>query len=364
VDQVGDQVTELNTTSGSFAWAHSNIWAGGKLVANYDINGGHGGIHFDIADPLGTKRVQVNAAGQVDETCTSLPFGNDINNPISVNCVLSSSTIDTLGTEDDATEHHYTGKERDAETGNDYFLARYYSSALGRFTTPDWSAKETPVPYALFDDPQSLNLYAYVRNNPITRIDSDGHCPPTDPNCSKMNPNPLNAVSPEMKQAIADAKKASDSPSSDDPQGGHHEEAVESYPGKDGKEIIAPAETGKAADLTKDKVVEIRPDKAADPTKQRPGDTQASVVAHIHPKGTLEVTPNSPLGLGGATGITYGGPPTQTFAFNQGPSPIDKSNAVAAPTLNIVVGAGNNRVSLFNTSGVVCSESFKEFMKP
>jgi hypothetical protein len=53
------------------------------------------------------------------------------------------------------------------------------------------------------------------------------------------------------------------------------------------KEIIAPAETGKAADLTKDKVVEIRPDKAADPTKQRPGDTQANVVAHIHPKGTL-----------------------------------------------------------------------------
>jgi RHS repeat-associated protein len=34
-----------------------------------------------------------------------------------------------------------TGKERDAESGNDYFDARYYSSAMGRFMSPDWSAK-------------------------------------------------------------------------------------------------------------------------------------------------------------------------------------------------------------------------------
>jgi RHS repeat-associated protein len=69
-----------------------------------------------------------------------------------------------------------TGKERDAESGNDYFEARYYSSAMGRFMSPDWAAKESPVPYATFDDPQSLNLYAYVRNNPLTRADADGHC--------------------------------------------------------------------------------------------------------------------------------------------------------------------------------------------
>ena len=42
--------------------------------------------------------------------------------------------------------------------------------------SPDWSAKEEPVPYAVMDDPQSLNLYDYVRNNPMMRIDSDGHC--------------------------------------------------------------------------------------------------------------------------------------------------------------------------------------------
>jgi len=68
-----------------------------------------------------------------------------------------------------------TGKERDSESGNDYFDARYYSSAMGRFLSPDWSAKEEPVPYAKLDDPQSLNLYAYVQNNPLIRIDKDGH---------------------------------------------------------------------------------------------------------------------------------------------------------------------------------------------
>ncbi len=42
--------------------------------------------------------------------------------------------------------------------------------------SPDWSAKEDPVPYAQLDDPQSLNLYSYVRNNPLSKADPDGHC--------------------------------------------------------------------------------------------------------------------------------------------------------------------------------------------
>ena len=74
------------------------------------------------------------------------------------------------------TPSRFTGKERDAESGNDYFGARYYASSMGRFLSPDWSAKEEPVPYATMDDPQSLNLYAYVRNNPLSNTDADGHC--------------------------------------------------------------------------------------------------------------------------------------------------------------------------------------------
>jgi RHS repeat-associated protein len=68
-----------------------------------------------------------------------------------------------------------TGKERDAESGNDYFGARYYASNMGRFMSPDWSAKVEPVPYSKLDNPQTLNLYAYVGNNPLSRVDPTGH---------------------------------------------------------------------------------------------------------------------------------------------------------------------------------------------
>ena len=69
----------------------------------------------------------------------------------------------------------FTGKERDAESGLDYFGARYYGSNMGRWMSPDWSAKEEPVPYGKLDNPQSLNLYGYVLNNPISQKDDDGH---------------------------------------------------------------------------------------------------------------------------------------------------------------------------------------------
>lgn len=71
----------------------------------------------------------------------------------------------------------FTGKYRDTDTAAnlDYFDARYYSNTVGRFMSPDWAAKPTTVPYAKFGDPQSLNLYSYVENGPVNRIDSDGH---------------------------------------------------------------------------------------------------------------------------------------------------------------------------------------------
>jgi RHS repeat-associated protein len=69
-----------------------------------------------------------------------------------------------------------TGKERDGETGLDYFGARYYSSSLGHFATADWAEKPEAVPYSDLDDPQSLNLYSYVRNLPTTKTDATGHC--------------------------------------------------------------------------------------------------------------------------------------------------------------------------------------------
>ena len=73
--------------------------------------------------------------------------------------------------------YKFTGKERDTESGLDYFGARYYSSLSGRFSSPDWAAKPEAVPYSTIGQPQSLNLYSYVQNNPLSRADNDGHCP-------------------------------------------------------------------------------------------------------------------------------------------------------------------------------------------
>lgn len=63
----------------------------------------------------------------------------------------------------------FTSKERDAETGLDFFLARYYSGAQGRFLSVDPENAG-----ARHEDPQSWNAYAYSRNNPLKYTDPDG----------------------------------------------------------------------------------------------------------------------------------------------------------------------------------------------
>jgi RHS repeat-associated protein len=148
----GMQTTEL---TGAGAWVHTNFFGGPAPMVTYASSGWAFAFHF--TDYLGSRRALTDAQGNVLETCQNLPYGN----------------AETCGTT--PTEHLFTGKERDVESGNDYFEARFYSSISGRFMSPDWSAKVAPVPYATMDDPQSLNLYAYVHNNPITGLDPDGH---------------------------------------------------------------------------------------------------------------------------------------------------------------------------------------------
>src|SRR4029077_21254691 len=63
----------------------------------------------------------------------------------------------------------YTAKERDAETGLDFFGTRYFSRAQGRFTSPD-----DPLADQDPGDPQSWDLYGYVRNNPLRFTDPTG----------------------------------------------------------------------------------------------------------------------------------------------------------------------------------------------
>ena len=158
LNQSGQIVTETTLDgSGNAQWVYTNVYANGSLFATYNAQG----LHFLLNDWLGTRRASVNASGTVESFCASLPYGDDL---------ICSGALDTPN------EQHFTGKTHDQESGNDYFGARYYAENEARFMSPDWSAKVEPVPYAKLDNPQSLNLYTYMLDNPLSGVDPDGHC--------------------------------------------------------------------------------------------------------------------------------------------------------------------------------------------
>ena len=111
---------------------------------------------FDHADWLGTERARTNVAAALCESMLSLPFGDGYS---------------PSGSCSDMSRLHFTGKEHDAESNLENFGARYYNSVYGRFVTPDWSSVPAPVPYADLTNPQSLNQYVFVQDNPNTFAD-------------------------------------------------------------------------------------------------------------------------------------------------------------------------------------------------
>ncbi len=154
----GEQLTE---TDGNGNWLHTNVYAAGKLLATYsytDSTHTATDTYFALSDWLGTKRAVVSAGG-CGTGYVSLPYGDS----------LTPSNLPGFTQCPDATENHFTGKERDAESGNDYFGARYYASSMARFTSPDH-----PLIDQHPENPQSWNLYAYSRNNPLINIDPTG----------------------------------------------------------------------------------------------------------------------------------------------------------------------------------------------
>lgn len=152
-DLAGRVITELSSTG---TWNRGEFYAGSEHLGSY-IGGTGGSTLFAHSDWLGTERARSDTNANIAESFSSLPYGD----------LLSGNGSSPI---------HFTGKERDAESGNDYFGARYYASTMGRWLSPDWAATATAVPYADFGDPQSLNLYGYVRNNPLSHADADGHC--------------------------------------------------------------------------------------------------------------------------------------------------------------------------------------------
>jgi RHS repeat-associated protein len=144
----------------------------GQLTAEYGGDTQTAGVKYLTTDYLGSTRVltdvNTNAIGRYDY----LPFGESLG----VSSGNPRFGIAGYGPVDQSVRLRFTSKERDAETGLDFFGARYFSGAQGRFTSPDWSGAPQPIPFADLPDPQTLNLYSYVRNNPLKTRDEDGHC--------------------------------------------------------------------------------------------------------------------------------------------------------------------------------------------
>jgi RHS repeat-associated protein len=352
----GTEILDESDASGNITDEY--VFFGGKRVAHRSVSSGN--IFYYAEDLLGSSRAMVQAGQTIPcYDADFYPYGGEK--------VVTSTCPQN---------YKFEGKERDTETGNDDFGARYYSSVYGRWLSPDWSSVPAPVPYAHLNNPQTLNLYAMVEDNPETFADLDGH-ETTGTNCdantsvdcsghintdqyignaagyynalvsgsaqspsankaqNEQTPQSLAAQVPrDAKAAIAAQINASNSPTADDKQGGYHEESLKW--GKDASSnlIVALSVPGAYAPPGTNPNTVF---KAADPQT----DLRLVTIdgyAHIHPKGD---------------------------GFVQPPSEQDKAFAgTGPPAIHIVVGARDNKVYFFNSSGAIGKPmKLKDFLK-
>jgi len=150
----GSQVLDESDAAGNITDEY--IYFGGKRIAHHVVSTNT--LTYYVEDMLGSSRALATSTGTLCYDADFYPYGGE------------HDYVNTC-----AQNYKFTGKERDPETNNDDFDARYYSSAYGRFLSADWSSTPTPVPYANLTNPQTLNLYAMVSDNPESFADLDGH---------------------------------------------------------------------------------------------------------------------------------------------------------------------------------------------
>ena len=152
----GTEILDESDLSGNFT--NEYVFFGGKRIAIRNVSSGT--IDYYEEDMLGSSRTMVQAGGtSLCFDADFLPFGYE--KDVTTTCTQN---------------YKFEGKERDTETLNDDFGARYYTFRLGRWLSADWSSVPAPVPYANLTNPQTLNLYAMVSDNPESFADLDGHC--------------------------------------------------------------------------------------------------------------------------------------------------------------------------------------------
>ena len=133
-------------------WSKSYIYAGSRLLSTITKNGASETTEYQHPDRLGTKLV-TNTSLNTAKSQATLPFGTEI-------------TAETQAT----SNQKFTSYDRSGATGLDYAVNRTYNSGQSRFTQVD------PIGMGDSDlgNPQSMNLFAYTRNNPVDFVDPSG----------------------------------------------------------------------------------------------------------------------------------------------------------------------------------------------
>jgi len=179
----GKVVAEFDGSTGNLK--QEDVYAGATLITIDAASFSNQGTQYTLADNLGSPRVVTNSSGHVVSRHDYLPFGEEL-----FAGTGGRTTAQGYGA-GDGVRQKFTDKERDTETGLDYFLARYYSSTQGRFTSPDeftggpqeigilgsGHPEKQALKYAEVTNPQSLNKYQYCYNDPLRYVDPDGQEP-------------------------------------------------------------------------------------------------------------------------------------------------------------------------------------------
>ena len=158
----GEELAEFDGETGALKKEY--VYGSNGLAATIEPTAvNSNGTRYTTADTLGSPRVVTNSSAGVASRHDFMPFGEELG------AGIGGRTTGMGFGATDGLRQKFTSKERDIETGLDYFVARYYASIQGRFTSADDFLNDTtPV------DPASWNLYAYVRNNPLVYIDPIG----------------------------------------------------------------------------------------------------------------------------------------------------------------------------------------------
>jgi RHS repeat-associated protein len=172
----GDEI--LAETTGAGVTTAEYIFFGGKRIAMLPAGGS---AQYYVEDFLGTSRIVAQNNGVVCYDGDFTPFGGEL--PWTNTCPAQNN-------------YKFEGKERDTVTSNDDFGARSYSWRFGRWLSADWSAVPVPVPYANLTNPQTLNLYSMVADDPESFADLDGHTQAAQNGPSCATPNTCGAKSP------------------------------------------------------------------------------------------------------------------------------------------------------------------------